>query len=69
MRIERFIRFVGEDGKAACGELPVFATTSRLEGVSVEVLFDDPFIGFSKTGKKSTVTKIKEGLSIEYIIT
>jgi len=52
------VRFVDEKGATSYGELPSSETTGRLEGKSVTLLSGDPFIGFSKTGKKATIKKL-----------
>jgi hypothetical protein len=58
MSIERFVRFVDENGAVAYGELPLSATTSKLEGISVPVLSGNPFDGFSKAGRQAIIKKV-----------
>ena len=58
MSVQRFIRFIDESGAIQYGELLSSATTSKLQGTSVEVLSGNPFNGFSKTGKQSTIKKV-----------
>jgi hypothetical protein len=58
MSVERFVRFIDENGATAYGELPSSATTSKLEGTSVSALSGNPFDGFSKTDRQSTIKKV-----------
>ena len=57
MSVERFVRFVDENGAVAYGELSSSATTSKLEGISVPVLSGNPFDGFSKAGRQIVLDK------------
>jgi hypothetical protein len=59
MSVERFVRFVDESGATVYGELASSATASKLEGTSVSILSGNPFDGFSKTGKQSTIKKVR----------
>jgi hypothetical protein len=59
MSVERFVRFIGDDGATGYGEPSSSTTTaSKLEGTSVSVLSGNPFDGLSKTGKQSTIKKV-----------
>jgi hypothetical protein len=62
MSIERFVRFVDENGVTSYGELPPSKRAGRLEGSTVGLLSGDPFTGFSKTGRQTTIKKVLRSL-------
>lgn len=41
------------------GDLPASEVSGKLEGKTVEVLSGEPFTGFTKTGNKATIKKVR----------
>lgn len=59
MSITNFVRFEDERGTTVYGDLPASEVSGKLEGKTVEVLSGEPFTGFTKTGNKATIKKVR----------
>ena len=56
---ERLIRFQDDEGQERYGNLPVASAADSVVGTSVEVLNGDIRKGFTKSGTKSVVRKVR----------
>lgn len=63
MAFQRLIRFVGEDGILAYGNLPEDVDLLSIEGLEVEVISGSVDDGFQNTSQKARVKKVCSSLS------
>jgi hypothetical protein len=59
MVVTNFVRFEDDQHNVLYGEVHASAVGGNLEGALVTVLSGDPFGGFSSTGEKSRIKKVR----------